>query len=212
MNPVFLSHSKPDGARLTSMRPPARVAGGELESHWPARPAQAGRRPRPRSRLASRLSARRQGHRAEGHAASAEGRHEIAAGLAVVVAVDGAAVGVGEVGRNDLESIALREVRLGRGQQRNRRGLGVRSGHGRSQADGPVARDDLFLDLPRGDARELISRKFPGTRDEPAELNLERCLGLRSCLLAVADLDLDGFPAHRRDDNRWGRRGRWRWR
>ena len=50
MNPVFLSQSKPDGARLTSMRPPARVAGGELESHWPARPAQAGRRPRPRSR------------------------------------------------------------------------------------------------------------------------------------------------------------------
>src|SRR5271157_1916064 len=81
-------------------------------------------------------------------------------------------------------------------------GHGVRSGHGRSQPDGLVACDDLFLDLPRGDARELISRKFPGARDEPAELDLERCLGLRSCPLAVADLDLDGFPVHRFDDHR----------
>ena len=117
-NPVFLSHSKPDGA-LTHVN----AATGSRR----------GRRARvtlASSSRASRASTTaevavgfpvvlltRQGHRAEGHAASAEGRHEIAAGLAVVVAVDGAAVGVGEVGRNDLESIALREVRLGRGQQ-----------------------------------------------------------------------------------------------
>ena len=98
---AFTAQSKPDGVRLTSMRPPARVAGCELESHWPARPAQAGRRPRPRSRLASRLSAPAQGHRAEGHAASAEGRHVIAAGLAVVVAVRLGRVRQAKSGRTD---------------------------------------------------------------------------------------------------------------
>src|SRR5271157_2509168 len=82
------------------------------------------------------------------------------------------------------------------------RGHGVRSGHGRSQPDGLVAREGPSLDPPRRDARELISRKIPRARDEPAELNLERCLGLRSCPLAVADLDLDGFPAHRFNDHR----------
>src|SRR5271157_4395584 len=51
------------------------------------------------------------------------------------------------------------------------RGHGVRSGHGRSQPGGLVARDGASLDPPRRDARELISRKIPRARDESAELN-----------------------------------------
>src|SRR5271157_2596099 len=83
----------------------------------------------------------RRGHGARGHALLSHDGREIAAGHAVVVAVDGAAVGVGEVGRNDLDSIALREVWLDCGQKRNHRGHEVRSGHGRSQPDGLVARN-----------------------------------------------------------------------
>jgi hypothetical protein len=42
---------------------------------------------------------------------------EVGAGLAVVVAVERTAQRVGQIGRDDLESVGLREVRLGRGQE-----------------------------------------------------------------------------------------------
>ena len=54
-------------------------------------------------------------------------RHVIAAGHAVVVAV-GAAVDVGEVGRVDLDSIALREVWLDCGRSETVEVMGLEAG------------------------------------------------------------------------------------
>ena len=123
-----------------------------------------------------------------------EGRDEVAAGLAVVVAVDGAAEGVCQQGSRDPELLGLLLVELALGDERD--GVCQRIVDGRLQWDILAVRGVAFLDLARkkverGQAVGLGRIEVAAERDdEPCRL-----LGL------LASAELDGPDSERRDDH-----------
>ena len=88
----------------------------------------------------------------ERYALPGECRDEVAAGLTVVVAVQGAAQRIVKIGRDDLKPVSLREVGFGFENERHRRCRRARSGHDRRQLDRLELRDDVLLDLLGRDA------------------------------------------------------------
>ncbi len=118
--------------------------------------------PRPRKR-----------HRIDRETASPNRCHVIAPRLPIVIAIKSAAQRIGDVCRDDLERISLRQIRLGRRHERDRRRHRARSGQGRGQLDGLVGRDDLLLDFLRRHARKLKGRKIASADTDKTRCGLQ---------------------------------------